>query len=55
MAGTLMGTPTYMSPEQCRGSGQVDDRTDVYSLGVLLYLLIGGRPPFVADGRARSC
>ncbi len=50
MAGTLMGTPTYMSPEQCRGSGQVDDRTDVYSLGVLLYLLIGGRPPFVADG-----
>jgi serine/threonine protein kinase len=50
MAGTLMGTPTYMSPEQCRGSGQVDDRTDVYSLGILLYLLIGGRPPFVADG-----
>jgi serine/threonine-protein kinase len=48
--GTVMGTPTYMSPEQCRGAGSVDHRADLYSLGCVAYEMLCGQPPFIADG-----
>jgi serine/threonine-protein kinase len=44
--GMLLGTPTYMSPEQCRGAKDVNDRADVYSLGVMLYQMLSGALPF---------
>ncbi len=47
-----MGTPLYMSPEQLMSSRNVDARTDLWSLGVILFELIAGRPPFVASSVA---
>ena len=45
-AGSITGSPLYMSPEQSTGSDQVDARSDIYSLGALMYFMATGQPPF---------
>lgn len=47
--GRFLGTALYASPEQCQMAGEVGPLADVYSLGIMLYELVAGRPPFEAD------
>ena len=52
-SGSLVGTPTYMSPEQVYGDKKIDGRSDIYALGVILFQMLTGNTPFDADTPAR--
>jgi eukaryotic-like serine/threonine-protein kinase len=49
LAGTVTGSPLFMSPEQASGEDTVDARSDIYSLGAVMYYMLTGQPPFMSD------
>jgi serine/threonine-protein kinase len=51
--GQVLGTPLFMSPEQATGDGELDGRSDIYSLGAVAYYLLTGRPPFEGENGVR--
>ena len=51
----LIGSPLYMSPEQMRSAKDVDTRTDIWSLGVIMYEMITGQPPYTGDSIPALC
>ncbi len=53
--GDMLGTPAYMSPEQVHGAKDVDHRTDLWSLAVIAYKALTGRPPFSGTGYGQLC
>jgi serine/threonine-protein kinase len=52
-SGRIFGTPTYMSPEQTRADDGVDHRSDLWAAGAMLFELLTGRPPFVANSQSQ--
>ncbi|HEX3600808.1 MAG TPA: serine/threonine-protein kinase [Lacipirellulaceae bacterium] len=49
LAGTITGSPLFMSPEQASGDDAVDARSDIYSLGAVMYYMLTGQPPFMSE------